>query len=549
MIKVYEPTERVFANNGIKILHPMVAELIKKDNSDYYLDLRDTLDNVDYYQKGMIIRVSTPWGEQGFRCDNPDISNNRIDVRAWHLSYDAKNYLIKDINIVNGNCNFAMNHANTHTDILSPFTVLSDITTEVSSRIVRKSLFETFSRFIESDKYGGHWVRDNFKFEIRTSIGQDRGVVLADKKNITDISVEEKWDDVCTKILPYTTNGEVAILLDDTYVELDEQLYDIPYSKVIKFNNELDKDDYQTDDDYITASKQWLKAKAIAYLEENKLPKVNYKVNANINNVSDVGDIIYVKHPRCRVNITTNVIGIKYDCIRNKIINVEFGNFSKEIKNLTTEIANTVKEEAVKVIVEENSNISGALESATAQINSLLKNSYCIYDGDKILVVDRLPKEDATNVIRINSAGIGFSTNGINGTFNSAWTIDGTMNMQNINLINMTADLIKGGTLTLGGLNNNGGVIELYDSSNRLISRINKDGLIIYATNGDYVKLNSEVGFAGYNKNGIKIYWADGDVFHMKNAEVDNEIKISGKIKIVPVSTADNVGVGFVAVS
>ncbi len=35
----------------------------------------------------------------------------------------------------------------------------------------------------------------------------------------------------------------------------------------------------------------------------------------------------------------------------------------------------------------------------------------------------------------------------------------------------------------------------------------------------------------------------------MKNAEVEDEIKISGKIKIVPVSTADNVGVGFVAIS
>ena len=33
----------------------------------------------------------------------------------------------------------------------------------------------------------------------------------------------------------------------------------------------------------------------------------------------------------------------------------------------------------------------------------------------------------------------------------------------------------------------------------------------------------------------------------MKNAEVENEIKIAGKIKIVPVATNENVGVGFVA--
>ncbi len=35
----------------------------------------------------------------------------------------------------------------------------------------------------------------------------------------------------------------------------------------------------------------------------------------------------------------------------------------------------------------------------------------------------------------------------------------------------------------------------------------------------------------------------------MKNAEVDNEIKIAKKIKIVPVSNGTNNGVGFVAIS
>ena len=76
-------------------------------------------------------------------------------------------------------------------------------------------------------------------FGIKTAIGQDRGVVLAQNKNITDIEIQENWDDVCTKILPYTTDGEVAITLDDPYVELGEDLYTEVYTKVIKFDNEL----------------------------------------------------------------------------------------------------------------------------------------------------------------------------------------------------------------------------------------------------------------------------------------------------------------------
>ena len=50
----------------------------------------------------------------------------------------------------------------------------------------------------------------------------------------------------------------------------------------------------------------------------------------------------------------------------------------------------------------------------------------------------------------INSGGIGISKDGISGTFNSAWTIDGTLDMQKINVINLVCDLIKGGTLRLG---------------------------------------------------------------------------------------------------
>lgn len=549
MIKVYDANEKLFNHNGIKILHPEICELTKKDNGDYYLEIRDSIDNVDYYQKGMIIRVSTMWGEQAFRCTNPVVSSTRVDVKAWHVFYDSMNYLIKDANIVDKTCNYAMNHVNSSTDIPSPFTTLSDITKQVSTRIVRKTLYDTFVEFIDESKFGGHLVRDNFNVSIMTSIGQDRGVVLADKKNITSLKVEEKWDDVCTKVLPYTTDGEVAILLDDTYVSLDSDIYDIPYSKVVKFENELEKGDFESEDAYLTATKEWLQSKAVDYLEQNKLPKVNYSVEANINNVSDVGDIIHVKHPRCKVNITTNVIAIQYDCIREKIIKVEFGNFKKDISTLQKDIVSKATEESKVIAQETQATLSAELEKATSNINSLLKESYVIYNGDQILVVDRLPKEEAKNVIRVNSAGIGFSQTGIYGTFNSAWSIDGTLNMQSINVINLTADLIKGGTLVLGGINNTSGTIELYDNSNRMIANMDKGGLTIYATNGDYVKLNGETGFSGYNSNNEKIYWADGSVFHMKNAEVENEIKISGKIKIVPVSTNDNVGVGFVAIS
>ena len=554
MIRVYDATERLFNHNGIKTLHPLFAEITKVDNGDYYIEFEDTIENREYYQKGMIITAKTPWGIngiQGFRCDNPIIQNNRISCKAWHLSYDSKNYVINSSSAVEKNCNDALNHYNDNTDVTSPFTVSGYESLPKTSIMERKTLFDVFTELISADNYGGHWVRDNFNFGIMDSIGQDRGVVLAYNKNITDIEVSENWDNVCTKLLPYATDGDITITLDQPYVELNEDLYDIPFTKVLKFEHSLKKEDYKdkTEAEYLTAIKEWLYNEALDYLQANKYPQINYSVSAEIKNVSDVGDRIVVKHPKCKVYLDTDVISIKYDAISERYTAIEFGNFKKEVKNLTQEIASIAQTESDKKLENTSALLQSKLTSATASINSVLSASNVINNGTEILVVDRLPKEEAVYCIRVNSAGIGFSTTGIYGTFTSAWTIDGTLDMQAINVINLTASLIKGGVLKLGGTNNSSGTFELYDNANKLIALMDREGLTVYATNGDYVKLNAEVGFAGYNKNGTKIYWADGDVFRMKNAEVENEIKIAGKIKIVPVSTSENVGVGFVALN
>lgn len=547
MIKVYDSAERLFNHNGIKILHPLRADITKEDNGDYYAELQDTIESLEYYQSGMIVRIPTPWGVQGFRLANPSVKNNKVEVKAWHLSYDAKNYIIKDSYAVDKNCNDALEHFNSAVDVPSPFSTLSDITTLVSTRAVRRTLFEMYELFISADRYGGHWYRDNFVLGIKGKVGEDRGVVLKVGKNITDINIWEDWDEVCTKILPTTTDGNVAILLDETFVEVAEALYDIPYTKVISFDNPFVLEDFATEEEYLVAVKNWLRGQAENYLAEHKLPRVNYSVSANIDNVSDVGDVIQVKHPKCKVDILTEVISVQYDAIRKKYIKIEFGNFRKELKNLSQSITAEANKHTDEVAKETQTLLQGELAEATAQINNVLGNSYVLNEGDKILVVDTLPKENATNVLKISNGGIGFSNSGINGIFRSAWTMDNTLNMENINVINLTASLIKGGVLKLGGINNSSGTFELYDETNTLIALMDKTGLTCYAKDRSYVRLNAEEGFVGYDANGGKVYWADGDVFHMKKAEVEGEIKIAGMVKIVPVMTSANVGVGFVA--
>lgn len=552
MIRVYDETETLFDNNGIKTLHPLFAEITKIDNSDYYIELEDVLDNREYYEKGMIIRVPTPWGNQpkgyqGFRCDNPIIKNNRISCKAWHLSYDAKNYVINSATATDKDCNGAINHYKDSTDIKNPFTVSGFEGTSKTTTMEKMTLLSVFAELVNT--YGGYWERDNFNFAIRTRIGENRGVVLAYNKNISDIKVEENWDNVCTKVLPFVKDGDTVITLDENKgcVEASVNPYSIPYTKVLEFK--FEEKEGNPKPDTVEGWQEWLRSQAVKYLEENIYPKINYSVSAKIDNVSDVGDEILVRHPKCDINIPASVISVKYDVIRKKYTSIEFGNFKKEIKNLAKEVASIVETDKDKKLELAIDTLNAKLKESTTAINSVLSASYVINNGNEILVVDKLPKGEAVYCLRINSAGIAFGKDGIDGQFTSAWTLDGTLNMQAINVINLTASLIKGGTLKLGGTNDASGTFELYDNSNRLMVEMNSTGLTVYATNGDYVKLNADEGFAGYNRQGTKIYWADGDVFRMKNAEVENEIKIAGKIKIVPVSTDSNVGVGFVALA
>ena len=155
----------------------------------------------------------------------------------------------------------------------------------------------------------------------------------------------------------------------------------------------------------------------------------------------------------------------------------------------------------------------------------------------------------------INNGGIGFSQSGINGPFQSAWTIDNVLNMEQINVINLTANLIKGGTLKLGSNLNQNGNLEVYDTANNLIAQLNKDGLKMYGLDGSYVVMNNDVGFVGYDRNGDMTFGVDEDKFVMKKAVIQDEITMSSKIRFIPITLYDNSnnitndGIGIVSVA
>ena len=553
MIKCFGQADTSFSSNGDIVIQPFKALVHKVDNGDFYLDFECSPDFLDYVVSNNIIVAPTPQGEQAFRIGNVSNTRRKITAKIPHIYYDSNNYLIADSNVVNKNCNDALDHLNNATDNTSPFTTLSDILSINSFRCVRKSLAEAFNTVLE--RWGGHLVRNNWNVSIMNEIGQDNGVTIQYKKNLKEITVDYDWSEVVTKLMPV---GKDGLLLEDLYVSSDVQ-YEIPYTKTVSFEQDISEDDFKDDDGnvneeaYHQALLDDLRVQAQAYVDANCIPKVNYTLKANMDKITDVGDIVEVIDERLGINIMTHVLSYTYDCILGKYTEIEFGNAQPQLSNLMSSMASTMDK-----AIEENNQVitvalSAELQEAQDKIWGALGNSYCIYEGDQILVVDSLPKETARNVLRINSAGISFSQNGINGSFTSAWTIDGTLNMQNINVINLVADLIKGGTLKLGSNLNSAGQLEVYDEANNLIAELNNNGLKMYGVDGSYLLINTEVGFAGFDRLGNKIYWVDKDEFHMKKSVVEEEITLCAKMRFIPIeissgNTLINDGIGLVSV-
>ena len=535
MIKLFSQTDTLFSSNGDKVIIPLRAKIHKEDNGSFYLDLDADLSYVNDLTANRIIVANTPQGEQAFRITNVEQTRRKISLKAYHVFYDTKNYLIQDSYVVNGDCNYALDHLNSATDNESPFTTISDITTLNSYRCVRKSLYEAIQTIIE--RWGGHLVRNNFTIGIRANIGQDNGVTVRYAKNLKEINVEYNWDNVCTKLMPV---GKDGLLLEELYVYSNTQ-YDIPYTKCVSFDQaSINQDDFTDEDAYNQALINDLINQAQNYVNQNCVPKVNYKLKANLEKITDIGDTVQVEDERLGLTLLTNVIAYDYDCILDKYIELEFGNFEQKLSGLV----NSITTQTQTAIEENNATIqvtlSKELAQATDTIMNALGSSYVIYEGDKILVVDTLPKEEATNVLMINNGGIGFSNTGINGTFSSAWTIDNVLNMEQINVINLTANLIKGGTLKLGSNLNQNGNLEVYDEANNLVAQMDNNGLKMFGVDGSYVLMNNTVGFAGYDRLGNQIYWVSKDEFHMKKSVVEEEITLCNKMRFIPITLYDN---------
>lgn len=549
MIRIFAPTDNKFGSNGDVVINPIKAKVHKEDNGDFYLDLVCSSKYQPYIRPQNIVVADTPQGAQPFRIMNPTVTQTKITCKCWHVSYDSANYLIRDSYVVDKDCNTALDHLNSATEPKSPFTTLSDVPAIDSYRCVRKSLWEAIQAVLE--RWGGHLVRDGWTIGISQEIGADNGVTVRYGKNLKSIRAAYDWSGVVTKLMPV---GKDGLLLNadnpdaSPYVTSDVQ-YDLPYTKTASFSQDIDEKDYESKEDYQKALLDDLLGQAIDYVDRHSVPKVNYTMAANVERVADIGDTVEVIDETIGLDLMTSIISYDWDCILGKYTQLEFGTFSQKLSGVLGSMESIAEGTSASAVGAASSVLSGKIAESESKMKSTLSDSFCIYDGNQILVVDSLPKETAHNVMRINAAGIGFSKSGINGSFTSAWTIDGTLDMQAVNVLNLFADLIKGGTLRLGGNDNASGVMEVRSGNGSPLGQLDKDGLKMYATDGSRIEINATQGPVGYDASGVATYGVTNGVFYMRNGYVQDSLAVGSALKMVPIKTDTSEGMAFVALA
>lgn len=477
MIKIFNSDDRDFSTAGNIIINPTKCiETRKKSLNGWYLDIEVPIQYKDFIEQDMlcVVKTKSKLNPQAFRIKNIEKKQRKIVFQARHVMFDAEDYFLLDVRPTDKNGQNALSYINERTDKTSPFNVFSNVTVQDTAYFIRKNMLEAWT--IIEERWGGVFDADNWDIRFLTKVGNDNGETVMYGKNLQGIEVYEDWSSVVTKLYPVGYDG---LLLPEIYLESNIQ-YTEPYTRTVDFTTDLEMEE-QTTEKMITE----LRIKARSYLEENKVPKISYTVSVNVNESLEMGDTVHIKHPLC--NILAEVLEYEYNLISEKTKTITVGNYSRDVKTKFNTIKENINKVAERVTTQER-----VIEAQTNLINSMNKNGLVYIDENEILILDKLPREEAKNVWRFGLGGLGFSSNGYEGPFEAAITMDGQINANFITVGQMNVARIEGLTDNLNEIHT---AIE-FNSTNiqTIVNRQNDVEKDIAQMIVDINKISSEVG-------------------------------------------------------
>ena len=438
IIKIFNENETDFKTNGNIVINPIKCrEYKKKSLNGWYIEVEVNVKYKKYIEqdKLCVVKTKSKINPQAFRIGNPETENNIVKFTAEHVMFDSRKYFLVDVRPTNQNGQNALSNINERTDKKSPFNIFSDVPTQSTAYFIRKNLLEAWS--VIEERWGGVFDADNWNISFLKKVGNDNGETITYGKNMQGIRIIEDWSNVCTRIYPV---GPDELMLEEKFIDSDIQ-YNTPYTKTETFTSDLEEKEEESEEEKKQRQIKELRENAQKYLEENKYPKVSYEVISNINQNMEIGDTIHVKHPL--VNLLTEVLEYEHNILTNKVEILTFGNFTRNVKSKFDGIKESIKN-ATEQFMENITRQDIVIKQQTDLINSMNKNGIVYIDENEILILDKVPKETAKNVWRFGLAGLGFSSNGYEGPFETAITMDGQINAKFITTGTMSTARIEG---------------------------------------------------------------------------------------------------------
>ncbi len=475
--------------------------------------------------------------------------NGVITVNAQHISYDLSGYV--DSPFMAADSQLTINKLTDSSVVFPsscPFSFSSNIHSSTSFALKHPESVRSIMGGIRGsliDVYGGEWHFDGFNCQLYSARGENRGVTIRYGKNLTDLNQEENNTKVYTAVFPYYYNED-----SDTLVTLPEKAINVPgsfsYTKVLNLDLSNDFEETPTAED--------LRTKAEQYITQNDIGKpivnltVSFLEDAGVTERVDLCDTVSVYFEKLGVTATAKCIRTRWDVLKDRYIEAELGSaknsLAEDIAN-SSEIANAIEERTSQF----KRIAAGIIGKVTGNSGGFIVLHDTDNDGepDEILIMDSDDITTAVNIIRLNKAGIAFSKTGYNGTYSTAWNIDG----------GFVADFIASGEIQTDRVKVLGDNNFYWDNNN--ITIVNPSDANKMIRLGKYDGTNYGLGFSddggvtwtsGVDFDGIKLSktgsvgWAKmtGDSFEIRNASnvtiayigLDNCVDLDGNYVTAP---------------
>lgn len=388
---------------------------------------------------------------------------------AEHISYELNSNPICQPVIEGKNPQQAIEQVLSQAAVPSNYTAWSDIQTRNSTGVddvisVRKMLGGVEGSIL--DTWGGEYQFDNFTIKLWKSRGKDTGETIRYGKNLITAEQEKNIANTVTAIFPYARYKKDETSEEEILVKLSEGIIKTPnadrYARLkcepVDFSDKFK--------DGVVITEDMLRKVATAYAQSGiDEPSISIKasfqdmnkIKGNENlatfNSIDLCDIVTVIIEKLDIDVKAKVVSYTYNVLKERAEKVEIG---ETRTNLTKQITAESKEQADRII--KTATFSEKLEAslkqriadATAAITGNSGGYVVLYPPEnpqEIFVMDTPDTKTAKNVWRWNKAGLGHSSNGVNGPFNVAIQQDGTIIADFIGAGELDGMLIKAGTV------------------------------------------------------------------------------------------------------